>query len=341
TVHFQIGSQTTITTTRITISPTNFERKINLYTNGISAFSLGVSENKFNMHIPTAADSFVFQCTGTNGDGLQLMKLDINGLTVGSIVSTGMIATSNYIAINTTQENESKMWLYDATSGLNPVGFGVSTGQQLNSFVPTAGKFNWYLNGNNANGTKIMTLDSAGLNVSNISCTTLTATNFNPTNINPTNLSVNSTSTRNRVNVSPTVYESKITLYDNLSTTNHYGFGTSLNQLNYHTMSTSDDHVFYSGGRNGFVSGTSTELFRIKGDKSVTAAGPLTAPSLISTGNVSALSGTVQTQSISCSSNANVNSLQVTNSIIITNGNITLQSTSAGIGIGKTITASY
>ena len=65
--------------------------------------------------------------------------------------------------------------------------------------------------------------------------------------------------------IQPNGYESKITLYDNADSNNHYGFGCSPNQLNYHTNNTSGDHVFYAGGKNGSTA-FSTQLMRIRGN---------------------------------------------------------------------------
>ena len=54
-----------------------------------------------------------------------------------------------------------------------------------------------------------------------------------------------------RLSISPAVVEPKITLWDGGSITDHYGFGISGGQLNYHVPTTSDNHVFYSVGKNG------------------------------------------------------------------------------------------
>lgn len=70
------------------------------------------------------------------------------------------------------------------------------------------------------------------------------------------NVAINTTSQSTRLNISPLSTEAKITLWDGGSLINHYGFGVSANQLNYHS---SGAHVFYSGGKNG----DGTELLRI------------------------------------------------------------------------------
>ncbi|MBG8551908.1 hypothetical protein [Hymenobacter guriensis] len=65
-----------------------------------------------------------------------------------------------------------------------------------------------------------------------------------------------------RLSITPTVTEAKITLYDGGSLSNHYGFGVSGGQLNYHVDATVSSHVFYATGKNG----TGTELMRIRGN---------------------------------------------------------------------------
>ncbi|MBF9220259.1 beta strand repeat-containing protein [Hymenobacter ruricola] len=67
---------------------------------------------------------------------------------------------------------------------------------------------------------------------------------------------------RTQLSITPATTEAKITLYDGGSGTNHYGFGVSGFQLNYHVSAVSDNHVFYAGGKNG----DGTELMRIKGN---------------------------------------------------------------------------
>ena len=69
----------------------------------------------------------------------------------------------------------------------------------------------------------------------------------------------------NRLSISPNLTESKITLYDGGSTTHHYGFGVSGNQLNYHVDGIGSDHVFYYDGKNG----DGNELMRIRGNGNV------------------------------------------------------------------------
>lgn len=70
------------------------------------------------------------------------------------------------------------------------------------------------------------------------------------------NVAINTTSQNTRLNISPLTAEAKITLWDGGGTIDHYGFGVSANQLNYHSR---NNHVFYAGGKNG----DGSELLRI------------------------------------------------------------------------------
>ena len=79
------------------------------------------------------------------------------------------------------------------------------------------------------------------------------------------NVGVGTASPLSRLSISPGTTEAKITLWDNGSTTSHYGFGVSGAQLNYHVPGTGDTHVFYQGGKNG----NGTELMRIQGNGTV------------------------------------------------------------------------
>lgn len=89
----------------------------------------------------------------------------------------------------------------------------------------------------------------------------------------------------NSVRVSPGVAPSqKITLWDNNtpSAANHYGFGVSGGQLNYHVDGPTASHVFYAGGRNG----NGTEVARIRGNGNVNVVGNLSIKSGTNTGNL-------------------------------------------------------
>ena len=81
------------------------------------------------------------------------------------------------------------------------------------------------------------------------------------------------------LSITPTAAGAKLTLYDNNGdATNHIGFGVSNSQLNYHVFNTTNDHVFYAGGKNG----NGTELLRLKGNGQVGIgpAGPNPAAAL-------------------------------------------------------------
>ncbi|MDO7877160.1 tail fiber domain-containing protein [Hymenobacter sp. ASUV-10] len=77
------------------------------------------------------------------------------------------------------------------------------------------------------------------------------------------NLGIGTSSPGSRLSISPASTEAKITLFES-GGTDHYGFGVSGGQLNYHVLSTSDQHVFWAKGRN--ASTGSVELMRIQGN---------------------------------------------------------------------------
>ncbi|MDO7877159.1 tail fiber domain-containing protein [Hymenobacter sp. ASUV-10] len=81
-----------------------------------------------------------------------------------------------------------------------------------------------------------------------------------------------------RLSITPGITEAKITLYDGGFPYNHFGFGVSPGQLNYHVDVPASNHVFYAEGKNG----NGTELMRIQGNGRVgigttTASGAPTA----------------------------------------------------------------
>ncbi len=81
------------------------------------------------------------------------------------------------------------------------------------------------------------------------------------------NVGIGVTSPLSRLSITPSATEAKITLWDDGSAVNHYGFGVSSAQLNYH-VSAAGSHVFYTEGKNG----NGTELFRIAGDGYLTSS---------------------------------------------------------------------
>ncbi len=76
------------------------------------------------------------------------------------------------------------------------------------------------------------------------------------------NVGIGTTNPLSKLSISPSATEPKITLWDGGSTVQHYGFGVSGGQLNYHVDIAASSHVFYAGGKNG----DGTELMRIKGN---------------------------------------------------------------------------
>ena len=67
------------------------------------------------------------------------------------------------------------------------------------------------------------------------------------------------------LSITPSAPGAKLTLWDGGSNTDHYGFGISSLQQNYHVNDAAADHVFYADGKNG----DGTELMRIQGDGDV------------------------------------------------------------------------
>lgn len=76
------------------------------------------------------------------------------------------------------------------------------------------------------------------------------------------NIAIGATSQNTLLSITPASVEAKLTFWDGGSSANHYGFGVSNGQLNYHVDLTVSDHVFWAAGKNG----NGTELLRIKGN---------------------------------------------------------------------------
>jgi hypothetical protein len=67
---------------KLNIDTKTYESKICLYEPNSSTdiFGMGVTANQFNMHVPTASDSYVWHATGKNGGSTgQLMRLSGEG----------------------------------------------------------------------------------------------------------------------------------------------------------------------------------------------------------------------------------------------------------------------
>ena len=107
-----------------------------------------------------------------------------------------------------------------------------------------------------ANGSGTLTNATAlGANVSLTQSNTLVLGNG-------ANVGIGTSSPLTKLSISPAATEPKITLWDNGNASNHFGFGVSGGQLNYHVFGSPDSHVFFAGGKNG----TGIELLRIQGN---------------------------------------------------------------------------
>ena len=79
------------------------------------------------------------------------------------------------------------------------------------------------------------------------------------------NVGIGIVNPKNKLSITSYELGSKITLWDGGVETDHFGFGVSGEQLNYHVQNTIDNHVFYVGGKNG----DGEELMRIRGDGNI------------------------------------------------------------------------
>jgi hypothetical protein len=119
--------------------------------------------------------------------------------------------------------------------------------------------------GDFSNGGEAGTADRTLGNTDNFSLGFLTNNLDRITILNNGDVGIGTTTPSAVLTVTPNVSEAKITLRGDA--TNHIGFGTGLNQLNYHVSGTSTAHVhaFFGGGTNA----DGTELMRIQGDGNV------------------------------------------------------------------------
>jgi hypothetical protein len=137
-------------------------------------------------------------------------------------------------------------------------------GQQIN--------FKCYMSGNTTSISQASIQTSRENTTSDYSCglafSTLTAASSLTEKMRITstgNVGIGTTNPLTILSITPNATTAKITLWDGGVAANHYGFGVSGTQLNYHVDATLSNHVFYAGGKNG----DGTELMRIRGTGNV------------------------------------------------------------------------
>jgi len=122
------------------------------------------------------------------------------------------------------------------------------------------------------------------------------------------NVGIGTSNPLSQLSIKPSSQGVKITLCDNGSTTDHYGFGCSNYQLNYHVDTTSSNHVFYAQGKNG----NGYELMRIQGNGNVAIGTSNATERLHVIGNVR-IEGILVVSSTKVSGNLNTNTLTIGN----------------------------
>ncbi|GAA4353967.1 hypothetical protein GCM10023185_15090 [Hymenobacter saemangeumensis] len=194
----------------------------------------------FNVHASTGGDNWP---TGTS----TAMTLRPNGFVgVGTITPVTQLANTNLNIVGTDGNGIS-------TQSLNWVSNAGGFAGAIGNFAPAGANNGLAVK---VSGTTGLALDvSQGAAVSGVG-TSLFAVRGTG------NVGIGTNAPNSRLSLSPSTTEAKITLWDGGSTVNHYGFGISNSQMNYHVDAGGASHVFYSGGKNG----NGTELMRVVGN---------------------------------------------------------------------------
>ena len=190
--------------------------------------------------------------TSLTGNGSGLTSLNATNISSGTLNNARLPSAISVTSISASG------FVSGEGSGLTSLNAtNISSGTLNNARLPSAISVT-SLTGNGSGLT--------ALHATNISSGTLNNARL-PSIINTntligTQVGIGTNTPLSKLSITPHNVESKITLWDGDSTTNHFGFGVSGNQLNYHVSASGDRHVFYSGGKNG----NGTELMRIQGN---------------------------------------------------------------------------
>ena len=187
-----------------------------------------------------------------SGEGSGLTSLNATNISSGTLNNARLPAN---ISVTSLTGNGSGLTSLNATN--------ISSGTLNNARLPSA------ISVTSISASGSVSGEGSGLtslNATNISSGTLNNARL-PSIINTntligTQVGIGTNTPLSKLSITPRDVESKITLWDGGSTTDHYGFGISPYQLNYHVSASAARHVFYSGGKNG----DGTELMRIQGN---------------------------------------------------------------------------
>ena len=135
------------------------------------------------------------------------------------------------------------------------------------------------------------------------------------------------------LSVNPSGLGAKITLWDAGSTTQHYGFGISPNQLNYQVQGTAD-HVFSKGGKNN----DGTEMMRLQGSTGNLGIGTAAPSALLDVNGSTRLRGLTTAGLVQTDANGNLSSATAA-SLDPTTASNGLTKTGNNFALGGTLTA--